>query len=297
MSDYLITEGAKPAVAVIGLGAMGAPMAANLLKAGFDVTVHNRTRNREKPLVELGARRAESPEAASRDADIVITMVSDVPDVTEVICGFDGVLNGIRADKLVIDMSTIGPKAARKIAQSCAQSNVRFMDAPVSGGPIGAQNATMAIMAGGSEQDYATARGVFGALGGIIELMGPVGAGQATKMVNQVIGAINFSAVAEGLVLCKALGINQTKAMSVIGGGAASSWMTQHLASKMIAHDFGGGFKVDLQVKDLRLALENADELGLPMPLTRVVVQFLKAAQAAGHGEQGTQSVISVLEP
>lgn len=275
---------------------MGGPMAGNLLKAGFEVTVHNRTRSREEPLADLGASRAASAAEAARDADIAITIVSDVPDVKEVVCGPDGVLQGLRAGKLIVDMSTIGPKAAREISASCAQSNARFVDAPVSGGPSGAENGTLAVMAGGAREDFEEAFPLFEAMGKSVALMGPVGAGQATKLVNQVIGAVTFCGVAEGVALAEKLGIDPGKALEVIAGGAAGSWMVERLGPRMIAHDFDGGFKIDLQEKDIRLVLENADELGLPMPLTRMISQFLAAAQAEGHGQQGTQAVISVWE-
>ncbi|MCC6483621.1 MAG: NAD(P)-dependent oxidoreductase [Armatimonadetes bacterium] len=288
--------GTLPAIAFVGLGAMGAPMAQNLLRAGFAVTVHNRTRHREEPLVEAGASRASSPAEAARDAEICITIVSDVPDVEEVICGPEGVLNGLRAGRLVVDMSTIGPKAARAVQHSCAQSNVRFIDAPVSGGPSGAQDASLAIMAGGAEADFQEALSALRAMGKTVALMGPVGAGQAAKLVNQVIGAGTFCAVAEGLMLARKLGLDETQTMDVIAGGAAGSWMVERLAPKMIGHDFEGGFKIELQAKDLRLVIENADELGLPMPLTRMIRQFLAAAAAEGHAQHGTQSVISVWE-
>ncbi len=286
----------KARIGFIGLGAMGAGMAANLVRAGFPVTVHNRTREREEPFAELGAERAGSPAGAVADADIAITIVSDVPDVKEVICGPGGVLSGIRTGKIVIDMSTIGPKAAREIAEACAQVGVRFLDAPVSGGPSGAADGTMAIMVGGDEDAFRQAMPVFEAMGKTIVHFGPAGAGQAVKLVNQVFCVANFVGVAEGLLLAERLGLDRGAVIPALAGGAAGSWMLAHLGPKMAARDFEGGFKVNLQAKDLRLVLESAGELGLPMPLTRVVLLFLKSIQARGHGDWGTQSAITAYE-
>lgn len=282
-------------IALIGLGAMGAPMAANLLKAGFPVIVHNRTREREEPLAELGSERAPSPARAAADADIIITIVSDVPDVLEVICGPEGVLEGCRAGSLIIDMSTIGPAAARDIADSVQSSGSSFLDAPVSGGPPGAQAGTLSIMVGGSEQDVRRATPAFEAMGKRITHFGPVGSGQAAKLVNQVIGAINLCAVAEGLAFAETLGLEAPRVVEALSGGAATSWMLENLGPRMLSSDFDPGFKVGLQVKDLRLVLAEADRSGSAAVLTRVAKQMLDGAIALGHGDDGTQSVIDAV--
>ncbi len=283
-------------IAFIGMGAMGAPMAGNLLKAGLPVTVHNRTREREEPLAALGAARAASPAEAASGADIVFTCVSDVPDVEEVVCGPRGVLAGIAPGRLVVDMSTIGPKAARSIAERCRQAGVRFMDAPVSGGPLGAQQATLSIMAGGDAADLEEAMPALNAMGTTIVHCGPVGAGQATKLVNQIVGACTFCAVAEGLTFSRAAGLDGEKTIQAVGGGAAGSWMMTNLAPRMLSRDFEGGFKVALQAKDLRIVLAEADELGLPLPMTRMVMQLLSWLEASGHAQHGTQSIIAAYE-
>ena len=283
-------------IAFIGMGAMGAPMAGNLLKAGFPVTVHNRTREREEPLAALGAVRAASPAEAAAGADIVFTCVSDVPDVEEVICGPRGVLQGIGDGRLVVDLSTIGPKAARAIAARCAEAGVRFMDAPVSGGPLGAQQATLSIMAGGEATDLEEAFPALRAMGRTIVHCGPVGTGQATKLVNQIVGACTFCAVAEGLTFSNAAGLDGAKTIEAVGGGAAGSWMMTNLAPRMLAGDFEGGFKVSLQAKDLRLVLAEADEMGLPLPITRLVSQLLAWLEQNGHGQHGTQSIIAAYK-
>lgn len=283
-------------VGFVGMGAMGAPMALNLLKAGYEVTVHNRTREREEPVAEAGARRADSPAQASADADIVITCVSDVPDVKEVICGPDGVLEGIRAESLVMDMSTIGPVAARDIDESCRQSNVRFVDAPVSGGVGGAQAGTLSIMVGGSREDVEYVLPVLQAMGETIVHFGPVGAGQSAKLVNQVIGGGALAAAAEGLVLARMLGLDLDQVVEAISGGAAGSWMLKNLGPKMAHGDLAGGFKTGLHQKDIRLVLEASEAAGMRVALTRLVQQFFAAAEAKGHRENGTQSIITGFE-
>lgn len=283
-------------IGFVGLGAMGKGMAANLIRAGFEVTVHNRTREKEEPFAEMGAARAATPAEAAADADVVITIVSDVPDVKEVICGPEGVLGGVRSGKIVIDMSTIGPKAAGEIAESCRGAGVRFLDAPVSGGPSGAADGTMAIMVGGDEAALAEAMPVLQAMGRTIVRFGGCGAGQAAKLVNQVFCAANFAGAAEGLLLAERLGLDRQALIPALSGGAAGSWMLANLGPKMVARDFEGGFRVRLQAKDLRLVLECADELGLSSVLTRYVLQLLDSIVARGDGDWGTQSVITACE-
>lgn len=283
-------------IAFIGLGAMGAPQAANLIKAGFPVTVHNRTRSKEEPLAALGAARAASPAEAARDADIVITMVSDVPGVKEVVCGASGVLAGIRKGKLVIDMSTIGPGAAREIAESCGQAGVHFVDAPVTGGVGGARDGALSILVGAAQADFAEAMPALEAMGSTITHCGGVGSGQAVKLINQVIGVANFCGVAEGLVLAERMGLDREQTIQALAPGAAGSWMLSNLGPKMVSRDFASGFKIDLQIKDLRLVLQEAEVLGVPAVVTRLAMQFLKAAASAGHGEDGTQAVITAFE-
>ncbi len=294
--NELIKDPVVKKIAFIGLGAMGAPMAANLLRAGHWVCVHNRTRSKEEPLAELGADRAISPAAAADNADIVITNVSDAPNAKEVICGPSGVMEGISTGKLLVDMGTIGPKAAREIAVACSQTGVRFLDAPVSGGVWGAENGTLSIMVGGTVADFDEALPVFQAMGNSIIHFGPVGSGQAAKLVNQVIGAGTLAAVAEGVVLAEKLGLDQRKTIEAISTGASASWTLENLGPRMLGEDYNTGFKVNLMIKDLRLALEAADEVGFPITMARLSQQFLQAARAAGHGEHGTQSIVQAFE-
>lgn len=270
-------------------------MARNLLKAGFEITVHNRTRSKEKPLVALGAERADSPAEAARGADLVITIVSDIPDVEDVILGHSGALAGARPGSLIADMSTIGPKAACRLAEACSGREVGFLDAPVSGGTTGAEQGTLSIMVGGPEEALKKARPAFEALGKTIVHCGPTGSGQAVKLVNQIVGIIGLSGVAEGLTFAERMGLDVDATIQAVGGGAASSWMLNTLGPRMAASDYEGFFKVKLQKKDLRIALEEADELGIPLVFTGLVQQFLTHAENLGHGEHGTQSIIDVF--
>lgn len=283
-------------IAFVGMGAMGAPMAANLLKAGFPVTVHNRTREREEPLAAMGASRAASPAEAAAGAEIIFTCVSDVPDVKQVICGTGGVLEGAPKGALVIDTSTIGPAAAREIAQECAARGVRFLDAPVSGGVGGAQAGTLSIMVGGDARDFQEAMPALQAMGRSVAHFGPVGAGQAAKLVNQIIGAGALAAVAEGLVAAGCFGLDRDQVVQAVSQGAAGSWMLENLGPKMNSGELSGGFRVALQQKDLRLVIQAAEESGMSLALTRLVSQFFAAAEAKGHSDDGTQSIVTAFE-
>ena len=283
-------------VGFIGLGAMGAPMAENLLKAGFAVTVHNRTRCKEEPLAALGARRAGSPAEAADGADCVITIVSMPADVKEVVSGPSGALKGAGQGALVIDMSTVGPAAAREVAADCAAAGCRFLDAPVSGGVWGAQQGTLSIMVGGTEEDFSAALPVFQAMGQTVIHFGPTGAGQAAKLANQIAVAGTVASVAEALVFAREMGLDLEKLIGAVSKGAGQSWALENLGPRMAARDFGGGFKVSLQEKDIRLVLQAADEAGMTPALTRLASQFFRAAEADGHGEDGTQSVITAFE-
>jgi 3-hydroxyisobutyrate dehydrogenase len=286
----------KPVVGFIGLGIMGKPMARNLLKAGFPLVVHNRTRRKADELVAEGARWADSPVAVARQAQAVITMVTDSPDVEEVLLGPEGVAKGIRTDSVVIDMSTISPKVERSIAERLAAQGAAYLDAPVSGGSWGAIQGTLAIMVGGDEGAFRRVLPIFEAMGKSITFMGPSGAGQITKLVNQILVAVTLSGVAEALVFAAKAGADLLRTIEAVKAGAAGSWQLANLGPRIVRGDFAPGFMVTLQVKDLRLVLEMAHELALPLPVTAHVAQLYRAAAAAGKGECGTQAVATVLE-
>ncbi len=290
-----MSEG-KPVVGFIGLGIMGKPMARNLLKAGFPLVVHNRTRWKADELVAEGARWADSPVAVARQAQVVITMVTDSPDVEEVLLGPEGVAEGVQTGSIVIDMSTISPKVERSIAERLAVRGAAYLDAPVSGGSWGAIQGTLAIMVGGDESAFQKALPIFEAMGTSITFMGPSGAGQITKLVNQILVAVTLSGVAEALVFAAKAGADLLRTIEAVKGGAAGSWQLANLGPRIVRGDFAPGFMVTLQVKDLRLILEMAHELALPLPVTAHVAQLYRAAAAAGKGECGTQAVATVLE-
>jgi len=280
----------------IGLGTMGRPMARNLLKSGFAVTVYGRRKPIVDERVAEGAIAAGSPREVAQSSDVVITMLPDSPDVKEVVTGENGILSGARSGMIVTDMSTISPSVTREIAELASKQGVEYLDAPVSGGEPGAIAGTLSIMVGGKPEVYEKCLPIFQALGKNIVHMGGVGMGQATKLCNQVICVLNIQAVCEGLMLGSKAGLDMEKLLSVVSGGAASSWMLSNLGPKMLQRDFEPGFKVNLQQKDLRLALAAADELGLSLPGMSLVHQLFNSVEAAGMGEKGTQALITALE-
>jgi 2-hydroxy-3-oxopropionate reductase len=285
-------------VGFVGLGIMGTPMARNALKAGFPVTVTNRTSARAKPLADAGATVVATPREVAASSDLVVTMVTSSPDVEAVTFGPDGIAAGAHADLLVVDMSTISPAASREIAERAAANRPPFktLDAPVSGGEVGAIEARLAIMVGGDEADVKRAMPLFEALGKTIVHIGDHGAGQACKLANQIAVAINNLGVSEALVFAKAQGIDLERTRQVIAGGAGSSWAMQNYAPKMLAGDFRAGFMVDLQQKDLRLILDNAYADHVSLPGTALVHALYTALQKDGGGREGNHALLKVVE-
>jgi 3-hydroxyisobutyrate dehydrogenase len=258
-------------IGFVGLGTMGAPMARNLLAAGHDVVVHNRTRSREEPLAELGASRAATPSEAAADADVVVTMVSDTPDVDHVLFGADGVASGAREGTIVVDMSTISADATRGFGERLAANGVRLVDAPVSGGSEGAEKGTLTIMCGGEAADVDRVRPVLEAMGAKITHVGPLGSGQLTKAVNQVIIAGYFQALAEGMVLAMSTGLDTDKVVEAISAGMCRSAVLDMRAANMIDDAYPLGFKLSLHLKDLGIALDAARRVGAELPLAEMV--------------------------
>ncbi len=274
-------------IAVIGLGTMGAPMAENLIKAGFEVTVHNRTRSREEPLETLGATRAESPSAAAADAKIVLTCVSDTPDVERILLDPDrGAINGLKEGGLVVDCSSIAPGSTRRIAETFREIGHGYVDAPVSGGSEGAINGTLTIMCGGSEEDYERAYPVLQVIGSKVTRIGPVGCGQIAKVANQVVITGTFMALAEALTLAYRAGANPEKVVEAIGGGVAGSWILNNRSEKMLQDDYPLGFRLRLHRKDLRIALDTAREFKVPVPIASLVATIEDALIAQGYGDE-----------
>lgn len=283
-------------VGLIGLGIMGTPMARNLLKAGFPVVVWNRTRAKVDALVKEGARAAASPKDLAKEVDVVITMVRDSPDVEAVLFGKDGVFSATRPGLLVVDMSTISPEVTRRIAERAAEAGVRTLDAPVSGGEIGAIEARLSIMVGGDPEDFERAMPVFQALGKTIVHVGPHGAGQVVKLANQIAVVLNNLGVSEALVFAAAHGIDLEKTRAVIAAGAGSSWAMHNYAPKILAGDFRPGFMVDLQQKDLRLALDAAFQHHLGLPGTALTHELYSALQRDGGGREGNHALVKAIE-
>ena len=268
-------------VAFIGLGIMGGPMAANLVKAGFDVVGYNRSPEKVKELVEKGGRGAEDVASAVREADVVITMVPDSPDV-EAVSG--EVFAGAREGTLYIDMSSIRPDVSARVAELGRQRGLRVLDAPVSGGEVGAVEASLSIMVGGETADFETAKPVLEAVGKTIVHVGPAGAGQTVKAANQLIVAGNIELLAEALTFLQAYNVDVDSAVKVLGGGLAGSAVLDQKASKMLARNFDPGFRIALHHKDLGIVTAAAREAGVVIPLGSLVAQLMASALANGEG-------------
>ena len=274
-------------IAVLGMGTMGAPMATNLIKAGCEVTVHNRTRSREEPVAKLGAARAESPAAAAADVEIVLSCVSDTPDVERVLLDpDDGAINGLQPGGIVIDCSSIAPAATRRIAERFRARNVGYVDAPVSGGSEGAIKGTLTIMCGGTEADFARAEPVLQIIGARVTRIGPVGCGQIAKVANQVAITGTFMALAEALTLAYRAGANPERVVEAIGGGVAGSWILNNRSDKMLNDHYPLGFRTRLHRKDLGIALETAREFNVPVPIASLVATIEDALIAQGYGDE-----------
>lgn len=283
-------------IGFIGLGIMGKPMAHNLLRAGYPVIGYSRTPTAVQALVANGARAAASPRAVAEQAEVVISIVTDTPDVRDVILGPSGVLEGLQPGKTVIDMSTISPTVTREIAQAVEAKGSHLLDAPVSGGEGGAIGGTLSIMVGGKADVFQACLPIFEAMGKNITHMGPSGTGQLTKLCNQIAVAVTNLAMSEALIFGAKAGVNLKKMQQAISGGAAGSWQLSNLAPRVIERDFTPGFMVKLQQKDLRLVLQEAEHLKLALPATSLVHTLFQALEARGAGDEGTQALVKVLE-
>jgi 3-hydroxyisobutyrate dehydrogenase len=283
-------------VGFVGLGIMGQGMARNLLKAGFSVRVWNRTASKAEALTADGAEVGSSPADVAAHCDIVVTCVSDTPDVEAVILGENGIIHGAKPGSLVIDCSTISPQATREIAAKLAEQSIHMLDAPVSGGSEGAAHGTLTIMVGGAVADFERAMPVFKAMGKTITHIGEVGTGQIVKLVNQVLVVGNCLAMCEALLLAQAGGVDLQKTIDAISQGAAGSWMFNNRAPQIIRRDWRPGFMISLQQKDLRLVLDAADKLGVPLPGTSLVFNLYRTLEARGLGAEGNHGLIKALE-
>lgn len=290
----------KARIGFVGLGLMGGGMARNIARAEFPLTVYNRTRSKADELAsDTGCRVAQTPREVAENSDVVITIVSDVPDVRAVYeTPGTGIAEAATTGLTCIDMGTVGAASARRTAALVEAKGAQFVDAPVSGGVWGAQQGTLSIMAGGSDEAFAACLPVFEAMGKKIVHCGAVGMGQTTKLINQVVVALNLEAVCEGLVFAEKAGANIEAVLDAVGAGAAGSWAWTNLGPRIAQRDFAPGFKIAHQIKDLRLALEAAEEMGASLPGVRLVLANMEKAQnlLPDGGELGTQGLIAALE-
>jgi 2-hydroxy-3-oxopropionate reductase len=281
-------------VGFIGLGIMGKPMAENLIEAGYDLVAYNRTREKAEELD--GATVAETPKEVAEQSDIIITMLPDSPQVEEVLAEEDGVLEGIREGALVVDMSTISPVVTEELAKKAEEKGASMLDAPVSGGDVGAIGGTLSIMVGGSEEDFERALPLFEVMGQTVTHVGPVGTGQVVKAANQIVVALTIEAVSEALVLGSKGGVPPEKILDVLGGGLAGNKVMEVKREKMLDHSFDPGFRVELHHKDLGIALAAGREYGVTLPVTAIVDQMLETLKMLGRGDQDHSALLTLIE-
>ena len=283
-------------IAFIGLGIMGLPMATNLVRAGHAVTGYNRGEPKRDRFAEAGGAAADSVAAAVRDAEVIITMLPDSPDVESVVLGAGGVLESAGDGALLIDMSTISPATARTVAERAGEAGLRALDAPVSGGEQGAVDGTLSVMVGGDRADFDAARPLLEVVGKTIVHVGPAGSGQTVKAANQLIVGGTIELVAEALTFLDAHGVDLRPAVEVLGGGLAGSAILDRKANGMLAHEFAPGFRIDLHHKDLGIVVDAAREAGVVIPLGAVVAQLMAAARAQGHGDLDHSALLLGVE-
>jgi 2-hydroxy-3-oxopropionate reductase len=284
-------------VGFVGLGIMGTPMARNLMDSGYELVLHNRTRHKAEELANAGgAEVADSPAEVARNSEIVITMLPGPPEVAEVVAGEEGLLDGAGEGSLLIDMSTSSPVLARELARTARGRGASMLDAPVSGGDVGAMDGTLSIMVGGDEQDFERARPLFEVMGNTVTHVGPTGAGQVTKSANQIVVALTIEAVSEALVLGSAGGVSAEKVLDVLSGGLASNKVMEVKREKFLSREFEPGGKVEFHHKDLGIALAAGREYGVALPATAVVDQMFEALITRGRGGWDHSALLTVIE-
>jgi len=283
-------------IGFIGLGIMGRPMARNLLKAGYSLVVHSRSRGPVDEIVKAGAKAAASPKEVADQCDVLITMLPNSPDVELVALGPNGIIEGARRGLIFADMSTISPIVSQKIAKALEPKGVAMLDAPVSGGEKGAIDGALSIMVGGDKDVFERVLPIFQAMGKTITLLGPLGFGGFTKLANQIIVAVNLTALAEALTLGKKAGLDRDLLLTALAGGLAGSKCLDQKRANYVANTYNPGFKVDLHYKDLGLIMESARALGVPLPATAVVQELFNALRVKGRGGLDHSGVITLLE-
>ena len=283
-------------VGFIGLGIMGMPMARNLMEAGYELVLHNRSPEKAEELGKEGATVAATPREVAEKSDVVITMLPDSPQVREVVAGENGVLEGISEGALIIDMSTISPVVTEELAEAVKEKGASMLDAPVSGGDVGAIEGTLSIMVGGDEANFQRAKPLFEVMGKTITHVGPVGAGQVTKAANQVVVALTIEAVSEALVLGSAGGVSPEKILDVLSGGLAGNKVMEVKREKFLSHKFDPGFRSELHHKDLGIALAAGREYGVVLPVTAIVDQMLLSMRRKGWGGEDHSALLRIIE-
>ena len=283
-------------VGFIGPGIMGRPMALNLMNAGHALSVYGRRAETMKPLTDAGAKACKSPQEVAAQSDIIFVIVSDTPDVEQVILGENGILHGARKGSVVVDMSTISPNSTRQMAAALAARGVDMLDAPVSGGDVGAINGTLSIMVGGKGEVFEKVLPLFQAMGKNIVHVGDNGAGQVCKACNQIVVAVTIEAVSEAITFARKNGVDAAKVRAALMGGFAGSKILEVHGSRMLDNVFKPGFKVKLHQKDMRIVMEDAGKLGLGLPAAALVTQHLNALMGAGDGELDSAAIIKAVE-
>ena len=283
-------------VGFVGLGIMGRPMAKNLIKAGYSLVVHSRSRGPVDDVVKAGARAALSPKEVASQCDVLVTMLPNSPDVEQVALGKDGIIEGAKSGLIFVDMSTISPIVSQKIGKALVAKGVKMLDAPVSGGEKGAIDAALSIMVGGDKSTFDAVLPIFQAMGKTITLLGPLGFGGFTKLANQIIVAVNLTALAEALTLGKKAGLDRELLLTALAGGLAGSKCLDQKKSNYVAGTYNPGFKIDLHFKDLGLIMESSRTLGVPLPTTAVVQELFNAMRVKGRGGLDHSGIITLLE-
>jgi 2-hydroxy-3-oxopropionate reductase len=283
-------------IGFIGLGIMGRPMARNLLKAGYPLVVHSRSRGPVDEIAGAGAKVGTSPRDVAAQSDVLITMLPNSPDVEQVVLGRDGVIEGARSGLILLDMSTISPLVSQKIGAALAEKSAKMLDAPVSGGEKGAIDGVLSIMVGGDKAVFDKVLPIFQAMGKTITHLGPLGAGGFTKLANQIIVAVNLTALGEALTLAKKAGLDRELTLTALAGGLAGSKCLDQKRPNYVAETYNPGFKIDLHYKDLGLIMESARALGVPLPATAVVQELFSALRVKGRGGLDHSGVITLLE-
>ncbi len=291
----LAIEPGKTRIGWIGTGVMGAPMCGHLMDKGFSASVHNRTKEKAKQLLDKGADWADTPKAVAGVSDVVFAIVGYPDDVRQVILGDEGVLAGAKEGSVIVDMTTSQPSLAVEVYETAKKKNVHSVDAPVSGGDVGAREARLSIMIGGDKDVVEALRPLFEAMGRTVVHQGPAGAGQHTKMVNQTLIATNMIGVCEGLLYAYKAGLDLETVMQSVASGAAGSWSLSNLGTRIIANNFDPGFFVEHFIKDMGIILDEAKRMGLALPGIALAHQLYLALQAQGHGRKGTHALMLAL--